>query len=1137
MKRFSTQLLVLLFITQFVACGGGGGDGDGSTDTISPPNVAPITNAGDDQTLNEVTTVALTGSGTDSDGTIASYSWIQTGGSNVTVNNADTASASFDTPSTLEQLTLTFQLTVTDNDGAAATDTINITINPINVAPITNAGSDQTVNEGTTVALTGSGTDSDGTLASYSWIQTDGSNVTVTNADTASASFDAPSTLEQLTLTFQLTVTDNEGATSTDTIDIMVEPVNVAPIVHAGSDQTVNEGTTVALTGSGTDSDGALASYSWIQTDGSNVTVNNADTTSASFDAPSTLEQLTLTFQLTVTDNEGATSTDTIDIMVEPVNVAPIVHAGSDQTVNEVTTVALTGSGTDSDGTIIQYSWQQTNGSTVILTNADTALASFEAPSTLEQLTLTFQLTVTDNEGATTTDSAVITVNHADYSVKVVFPKVSSLTDNDSIIIRGTQGQDVENLSVNGTAVDINTYTAEGFWIAELPLVLGENAFNVQYSAGNETKMLDAINIKRVGIAVAGTRQITKNSNDGSYYIYDDGTKSILHRTADGNNTTAVYQFRIEDFPNDDEFRDELKEEPPKGMVLSQDASILYYWNDFEDDFRVMTITLATGALTELYGPASAGYIDYDVNNDTNMLLDTSRGTAGQILLTRYRQDEPPIFYDIALQSIVEMDLPNLQTITASSNSYYRSVDYKDANTLILLLSKPAGEVTYTAEIDLNSCDVAPCDFSNVLQGQTINDGCQAISESYNKYGYHQASHSVVYYKYPALCVFDIANQTVSDLEPKLNNLGTVSNRLNDFVVLEDELIIDSGSEADLQQLHYQLGGTFPTVNLSGEFKGPDLSIGDATISPSTPREVVINQDDNLLYWLDRKNSDVGSAQVHSLDLTSNSWSTLGSYPSTSFEIATFNSVSRSLFVYNDTSSSDEEVLEIDVDTGAHTVLIGATEKATVAYPNFNVDSIALDSVNQILYLARLVDGNDVPNDYGRFSLLAWDINEKILTDISPIVDITLAENVIQNNMYTHYDMSFDPVNNQVLFYGSSYKIWAVDVTTGARSILSDQDIQGGPDISNTRGHVIDIENNRLLATSQDHESIFAFDLDTGERSFVSPKSIEKGINMQQPIGIDLFENNQVSVVTDERIDALFMVDNLTGHRVLIQNQ
>ncbi|MCP3675839.1 MAG: hypothetical protein GY829_15415, partial [Gammaproteobacteria bacterium] len=127
MKKFSVQLLVLLFITQLASCGGGGGDG-GNTPTA---NVAPTANAGEAQTVDEQTTITLSGSGTDSDGTISSYSWEQTTGTTVSLSNADSATATFDAPVTTEQLTLTFELTVTDNDGATNTDTIIIDIMPV----------------------------------------------------------------------------------------------------------------------------------------------------------------------------------------------------------------------------------------------------------------------------------------------------------------------------------------------------------------------------------------------------------------------------------------------------------------------------------------------------------------------------------------------------------------------------------------------------------------------------------------------------------------------------------------------------------------------------------------------------------------------------------------------------------------------------------------------------------------------------------------------------------------------------------------------------------------------------------------------------------------------------------------------
>ena len=73
--------------------------------------------------------VTLDGSGSsDSDGTIVSYSWTQTGGDSVTLNNASSSSPSFTAPSTDTAQTLTFTLTVMDDDSASGTDTVDVLV-------------------------------------------------------------------------------------------------------------------------------------------------------------------------------------------------------------------------------------------------------------------------------------------------------------------------------------------------------------------------------------------------------------------------------------------------------------------------------------------------------------------------------------------------------------------------------------------------------------------------------------------------------------------------------------------------------------------------------------------------------------------------------------------------------------------------------------------------------------------------------------------------------------------------------------------------------------------------------------------------------------------------------------------------
>lgn len=100
-----------------------------------------------------------------------------------------------------------------------------------NTPPTANAGIDQSdIAAGATVQLDGSAsTDGDGTIVSYAWAQTAGTAVILTGAATATPSFTAPTTASAQTLTFELTVTDDNAATDTDTVDIGVLASSARP--------------------------------------------------------------------------------------------------------------------------------------------------------------------------------------------------------------------------------------------------------------------------------------------------------------------------------------------------------------------------------------------------------------------------------------------------------------------------------------------------------------------------------------------------------------------------------------------------------------------------------------------------------------------------------------------------------------------------------------------------------------------------------------------------------------------------------------------------------------------------------------------------------------------------------------------
>lgn len=93
-------------------------------------------------------------------------------------------------------------------------------------------------------------------------------------------------------------------------------------------------------------------------------------------------------------------------------NQPPVAMAGSDQTITLPTnSVTLSGSGTDPDGNIANYSWSKISGPNQFSINSGNV--NNPTISNLTEGTYTFRLIVTDNRGATASDDINISVNPA----------------------------------------------------------------------------------------------------------------------------------------------------------------------------------------------------------------------------------------------------------------------------------------------------------------------------------------------------------------------------------------------------------------------------------------------------------------------------------------------------------------------------------------------------------------------------------------------------------------------------------------------------------------------------------------------------------------------------------------------------
>jgi PKD repeat protein len=336
------------------------------------PNVLPT--AVFTHTESKLTVNVDASTSTDSDGTIASYAWNfgdGTTATGVTASHAFAAAGSY--PVTL---------TVTDNRSGVATTNTSVAV-VANVLP--SAVFTATPNYLTAAVDASASTDSDGTIAAYAWNFGDGT----TGSDaTTSHTFAAG------TYTVTLTVTDNDGASSSTTQSVTaVNPPNVPPtasFTNAANHLAVSVDGTAS-----TDPDGTVVGYAWDFGDGFTTTDPTVAHTYAAGG--------TYTVTLNVTDNQGVTGTTTKQLTVAP-NAAPtaVIATSSNGALVNVNGAAST----DSDGTIASYAWTFGDGGTA---TGATASHTYAAATGGYPVTLT----VTDNDGVSSTETTTVTLSAA----------------------------------------------------------------------------------------------------------------------------------------------------------------------------------------------------------------------------------------------------------------------------------------------------------------------------------------------------------------------------------------------------------------------------------------------------------------------------------------------------------------------------------------------------------------------------------------------------------------------------------------------------------------------------------------------------------------------------------------------------
>jgi len=196
---------------------------------------------------------------------------------------------------------------------------------------------------------------------------------------------------------------------------------NCAPVADAGPAQTANSGATVRMDASASHdpNDPPLPiTYEWQQSAGPGVTLSSTTSPNPTFTAPPVANDAppaVLEFSMRVSNGLATSSIAKVLITVVGANV-PIANAGANQLVDGASLVTLTGGAADPNGAAglpLVFHWTQTAGPAVTLTGADTASATFTAPTMAPRqpaATLTFTLTVTNALGYGNSASTDVTV-------------------------------------------------------------------------------------------------------------------------------------------------------------------------------------------------------------------------------------------------------------------------------------------------------------------------------------------------------------------------------------------------------------------------------------------------------------------------------------------------------------------------------------------------------------------------------------------------------------------------------------------------------------------------------------------------------------------------------------------------------
>nr|WP_276540315.1 VCBS domain-containing protein [Bradyrhizobium elkanii] len=480
------------------------------------------------------------------------------------------ADQTFDFLAQGETLTITYNLTVTDNHGASSTKPVTITITGTNDAPVVAAALTSTAAEGAasyTLNLLSGASDPDhgetatlsvadvsytvdggtGSSTAPAGVSLSGSTLTVDPTDPA---FNSLAVGEHTTIVVSYNVKDAQGATVAQTETITITGTNDAPVVAAALTSTAAEGAasyTLNLLSGASDPDhgetatlsvadvsytvdggtGSSTAPAGVSLSGSTLTV---DPTDPAFNSLAVGEHTTIVVSYNVKDAQGATVAQTETITITGTNDAPVVAAALTSTAAEGAasyTLNLLSGASDPD-----------HGETATLSVADVSYTvdggtgSSTAPAgvSLSGSTLTVDPTDPAFNSLAVGEHTTIVVS---YNVKDA--QGATVAQTETITITGTNDAPVVAAALTSTA-------AEG--AASYTLNLLSGASDPDHG---ETATLSVADVSYTVDGGTGSSTAPAGVSLSGSTLTVDPTDPAFNSLAVGEHTTIVVSYNVKD--------------------------------------------------------------------------------------------------------------------------------------------------------------------------------------------------------------------------------------------------------------------------------------------------------------------------------------------------------------------------------------------------------------------------------------------------------------------------------------------------------------------------------------------------------------------------------------------------------------